>query len=157
MELTTVRVGDEAPDFSLRDQNNEEFVLSEQRGVKAVLIVFYPLAFTGICTGELCAVRDDISAFQNDEVQVVSISVDSVYAHKIFSEREDYRFPLLSDFWPHGAVARRYGVFNERTGFANRGTFLVDKSGTVRFAELNAPGEGRDADAWLTAIKALAA
>ena len=150
-----IEVGQEAPDFTLKDQNNEEFTLSSYRGKQAVLIVFYPLAFTGICTGELCAVRDDIGAFQNDDVQVVSISVDSVYSHKIFSEREGYEFPLLSDFWPHGAVAQAYGAFNAEVGFANRGTFLVDKDGIVRFAELNSPGEGRDAQAWRDAIAAL--
>jgi mycoredoxin-dependent peroxiredoxin len=150
-----IEVGQQAPDFTLKDQNNEDFRLSDFRGERAVLIVFYPLAFTGICTGELCAVRDDIGAFQNDDVQVVSISVDSVYAHKIFSQREGYEFPLLADFWPHGAVAQAFGVFNETTGFANRGTFLVDKDGVVRFAEMNQPGEGRDADAWREAIKAL--
>jgi peroxiredoxin len=150
-----INVGDEAPDFTLRDQNNEEFTLSSLRGKRAVLVVFYPLAFTGICTGELCAVRDDMSTFQNDDVQVVSISVDSAYSHKIFSEREGYAFPLLSDFWPHGAVAQAFGVFNEAAGIANRGTFLVDKAGIVRFAEMNGPGEGRDADDWRQAIKAL--
>ena len=151
----TVAVGEQAPDFTLRDQNNEEFTLSAFRGKQAVLIIFYPLAFTGICTGELCSVRDDLHTFQNDDVQVVSISVDSVYSHKIFSEREGYEFPLLSDFWPHGAVAQLYGAFNEDAGFANRGTFLVDKTGIVRFAELNGPGEGRDAQIWRDAIAAL--
>jgi peroxiredoxin (alkyl hydroperoxide reductase subunit C) len=150
-----IAVGDEAPDFTLKDQNNEEFTLSSLRGRQAALLIFYPLAFTGICTGELCAVRDDLSTFQNDEVQVVSISVDSTYAHKIFSERERYDFPLLADFWPHGAVAQAYGVFNDVTGFSNRGTFLVDSSGIVRFAEMNAPGDGRDAQVWRDAIKAL--
>ncbi|HZY76627.1 MAG TPA: peroxiredoxin [Jatrophihabitantaceae bacterium] len=150
-----IGVGDVAPDFTLRDQNNEEVTLSAFRGKQAVLIVFYPLAFTGICTGELCAVRDDLSTFQNDDVQVLTISVDSPYAHKIFSEREGYDFPLLSDFWPHGAVAQSYGAFNDEVGFANRGTFLVDKDGIVRFAELNSPGEGRDAQAWRDAIAAL--
>jgi peroxiredoxin (alkyl hydroperoxide reductase subunit C) len=150
-----VAVGEEAPDFTLRDQNNEEFALSSFRGEKAVLVVFYPLAFTGICTGELCRVRDDLPTFQNDDVQVVTISVDSPYSHKIFSEKEGYEFPLLSDFWPHGGVAQAYGVFNETTGFANRGTFLVDKTGIVRFAEMNSPGDGRDPAAWVAAIKAL--
>lgn len=150
-----VAVGETAPEFSLHDQNNEEVALSAFRGDKAVLVIFYPLAFTGICTGELCAVRDDLGAFQNDDVQVVTISVDSPYSHKIFSEREGYEFPLLSDFWPHGAVAQSYGVFNETTGFANRGTFLVDKQGIVRFAEMNSPGEGRDPQAWREAIKSL--
>jgi len=150
-----VEVGDEAPDFTLRDQNNEEVTLSSFRGEKAVLIVFYPLAFTGICTGELCRVRDELPTFQNDDVQVLTISVDSPYTHKIFSERENYQFPLLSDFWPHGEVARRYGVFNETVGFADRGTFLVDRDGIVRFREHNSPGDGRDASVWHDAIGAL--
>jgi peroxiredoxin (alkyl hydroperoxide reductase subunit C) len=150
-----IKVGDEAPDFTLKDQNNEEFTLSDHRGEQAVLIVFYPLAFTGICTGELCVVRDDLSTFENDDVLTVSISVDSVYSHKIFAEREGYEFPLLADFWPHGGVAQAYGVFNETAGFANRGTFLVDKQGIVRFAEMNQPGQGRDADEWRAAIKSL--
>lgn len=150
-----VEVGDEAPDFTLRDQNNEEFTLAEHRRRQAVLIVFYPLAFSGICTGELCAVRDDLGTYQNADVQVVSVSCDSVYSQKVFSQREGYEFPLLSDFWPHGEVARRYGVFNEAAGFANRGTFLVDKQGLVRFAELNGPGQGREAAVWRDAITAL--
>ena len=150
-----IKIGYEAPDFTLRDQNNEEVVLSSFRGSKAVLVIFYPLAFTGICTGELCRVRDELPTFQNDDVQVLTISVDSTYSHKIFSQREGYEFPLLSDFWPHGGVALAYGVFNDETGFANRGTFLVDSSGIVRFAEMNSPGDGRDASVWQAAIKAL--
>ncbi len=151
-----IEVGALAPDFTLRDQNNEEVTLSSFRGQKAVLLVFYPLAFTGICTGELCVVRDDLVTFQNDDVQIITVSVDSPYSHKIFSEREGYEFPLLSDFWPHGAVAQAYGVFNEQVGYANRGTFLIDRDGVVRFAEMNEPGQGRDAEKWRQAIKELA-
>jgi mycoredoxin-dependent peroxiredoxin len=150
-----ISVGQQAPDFTLRDQNNEQVTLSSFHGKQAVLIVFYPLAFTGICTGELCVVRDDMPSFVNEDVQVLTISVDSPYSHKVFAEREGYEFPLLSDFWPHGAVAQAYGVFNDQTGFANRGTFLVDKDGIVRFAEMNGPGEGRDANEWRAAIKSL--
>ncbi len=148
-------VGDEAPDFTLRDQNNEEVTLAQFRGDKAVLILFYPLAFTGTCTGELTRVRDDLGRFQNDDVQVLTISVDSAYAHKIFAEREGFEFPLLSDFWPHGGVAQAYGAFNDEAGIANRGTFLIDTSGVIRFTEMNGPGEGRDPADWLAAIKAL--
>ena len=153
--MTHLHVGDPALDFTLRDQNNEEVILSSFRDEKAVLIIFYPLAFTGICTGELCRVRDELATFQNDDVQVLTISVDSVFAHKVFSERERYEFPLLSDFWPHGGVAQRYGVFNETTGFADRGTFLIDKTGVIRFTEHNGPGQGRDATVWQEAIKSL--
>jgi mycoredoxin-dependent peroxiredoxin len=152
-----IKVGDVAPDFTLRDQNNELVTLSAFRGQKAVLVIFYPLAFTGICTGELCIVRDDLDTFQNDDIQAVTISVDSPYSHKIFAEREGYRFPLLADFWPHGAVATAYGVFNDDVGFANRGTFLVDIDGIVRFSEMNSPGQGRDPQAWRDAINELLA
>jgi peroxiredoxin len=150
-----IEVGQKAPDFTLRDQNNEEVTLSAFRGERAVLLIFYPLAFTGICTGELCVVRDDLTTFQNDDVQVMTISVDSVFSHKVFSEKEGYEFPLLSDFWPHGGVAQAYGVFNDVTGFSNRGTFLVGTDGIVRFAELNGPGEGRNPEDWRAAIAAL--
>jgi peroxiredoxin (alkyl hydroperoxide reductase subunit C) len=148
-------VGDAAPDFTLRDQNNQEVRLSDFRGAKNVLVVFYPLAFTGTCQGELCQVRDNIGDFQSDTLQVLTVSVDSMYSHKVWAEREGYNFPLLADFWPHGEVARRYGVFDERFGFANRGTFLVDREGIVRFVEVNGPGEARDQDAWRKAIGAL--
>jgi peroxiredoxin len=150
-----VDVGSHAPDFTLRDQNREEVTLSSYRGAQAVLVVFFPLAFTATCTGELCSVRDHLAQYQNDRVQVLAISVDSNYTHKVFAQQEGYDFPLLSDFWPHGAVASSYGVFNEDAGFANRGTFLIDPHGIVQFAEMNGPGEGRDSQQWLSAIEAL--
>jgi mycoredoxin-dependent peroxiredoxin len=146
------QVGSEAPDFTLRDQNNEEVTLSSFRGERNVLVVFYPFAFSGICTGELCAVRDDIGSFQNDDVQVLAVSVDHPFALKAWSQAQNYDFPLLSDFWPHGAVAKAYDVFEESRGMSVRGTFLVDKSGIVQFAEVNAPGEARDQGAWKKAL-----
>jgi peroxiredoxin len=150
-----IQVGVEAPDFVLKDQNNQEIRLSDFRGAKNVLLVFYPLAFTGTCQGELCAVRDHLGDFDNDSVQVLTISVDSSPVHKIWAEREGYYFPLLADFWPHGAVAQAYGVFNDVRGFANRGTFIIDKEGIVRYSEENGPGEARDQDAWRKALAAL--
>ena len=129
-----IAVGDEAPDFTLKDQNNEEFTLSSHRGTQAVLLVFYPLAFTGICTGELCEVRDDMPTFENDEVLTVSISVDSVYAHKLFAERAGYEFPLLADFWPHGRTAQTHGVFTDAAGPADRGTIRAATDAPARGA-----------------------
>ncbi len=150
-----IEVGTEAPDFTLRDQNGQEVQLSSFRGTKNVLVVFYPLAFTGTCHGELCSLRDNLNDFVNDAVQTLTISVDSSPVHKVWAEREGYQFPLLADFWPHGAVAQAYGVFNSERGFANRGTFLIDKFGIVRFAEMTGPGQARDQDGWRKAIAAL--
>jgi peroxiredoxin len=151
----TVDVGDPAPGFRLRDQNNQEVDLRDFHTRKAVLLVFYPLAFTGTCQGELGAVQQHLPDFQNDRVQVLTVSVDSPYAHKIWADREGYTFPLLSDFWPHGAVASAYGVLNEAKGYANRGTFLIDATGVVRFAEVVPAAQPRDQSAWQTAIAAL--
>lgn len=150
-----IEVGVEAPDFVLKDQNNQEVRLSDFRGRRNVLLVFYPLAFTGTCQGELCEVRDNLNDYVNDEVQVLTVSVDSVYSHKIWADREGFGFPLLSDFWPHGAVAQAYRVFNDAAGIANRGTFVIDKSGVVRFAEMNMPGEARDQQGWRKALASL--
>jgi peroxiredoxin (alkyl hydroperoxide reductase subunit C) len=150
-----IGVGAVAPDFVLKDQNNEEVRLSDFRGRRNVLLVFYPLAFTGTCQGELCSVRDNLSDFVNEDVQVLTVSVDSPYTHKVWADREGYDFPLLADFWPHGAVAQAYGVFNDERGFANRGTFLVDRDGVVRFAEMNEPGQARDQDGWRKALALL--
>jgi peroxiredoxin len=150
-----IEVGAQAPEFTLKDQNNQLVTLSSFRGQKNVLLVFYPLAFSGTCQGELCAVRDNIGDYQSDDVQVLSISVDSSYSHKVWAEQQGYDFPLLADFWPHGEVAKAYGVFNEEKGFAKRGTFLIDRDGVVRFAEVS--DGARDLNAWNAAIKGLAA
>ncbi len=149
----SLQVGDQAPDFTLNDQNNQERTLSGFRGDRNVLVVFYPLAFSGICTGELDQLRDDLAEFT--DVQVLAVSVDSVYTLKAWSNQQGYDFPLLADFWPHGKVAQVYGVFNDKAGIANRGTFLVDTDGVIRFAEMNGPGEPRDQTVWKQALAAL--
>jgi peroxiredoxin len=150
-----IEVGAVAPDFVLKDQNNQLVRLSDFRGRRNVLVIFYPLAFTGTCQGELCRMRDRLGDFANENAQVLTISVDSSYSHKVWADREGFDFPLLADFWPHGAVAQAYGVFNDERGYANRGTFLVDRDGVVRFAEMNQPGEPRDQDAWRKALASL--
>jgi len=147
-----LEVGARAPDFTLKDQNNQEVRLSDFAGRKAVLLVFYPLTFTGTCQGELAEVRDNLPEYANPHVQVLAVSVDSPYSHKVWATQEGYEFPLLADFWPHGAVAQAYGVFNDVAGFANRGTFLIDRDGIIRFAEMNGPGEARDQKAWRAAL-----
>jgi peroxiredoxin len=149
-------VGAPAPDFTLKNQDREDVALSALRGERAALVVFYPFAFSAVCTGELAAVRDDLAAFQNERVQVLAVSCDHPFALKAWADAQGFGFPLLSDFWPHGAVARRYGVFNSAAGFALRGTFLVDRTGVVRFAEVNQPGQARDQDGWRRAVAALA-
>jgi len=151
-----IEVGAEAPDFVLKDQNNQEVRLSDFRGDRAVLLVFYPLAFTGTCQGELQEVRDNLGEYANDTVQILTVSVDSAYSHKVWANQEGFQFPLLADFWPHGAVAQAYGVLNDATGYANRGTFLIDTTGVVRFAEMNGPGQARDQTAWRKALAVLA-
>jgi peroxiredoxin (alkyl hydroperoxide reductase subunit C) len=152
---TPLPPGTPAPGFTLKDQNNQEVRLADFRGRKAVLLVFYPLAFTGTCQGELAEVSEYLAIYQNDAVQVLTVSVDSAYSHKIWASREGFQFPLLADFWPHGAVAQAYGVFNHTAGFANRGTFVIDRDGVIRFAEMIGPGEARDQAGWRQALTEL--
>jgi mycoredoxin-dependent peroxiredoxin len=150
-----VEVGSTAPEFTLKDYNNQQVSLSSYRGSSNVLLVFYPFAFSGTCQGELCQLRDELADYSAADVQVLGVSVDTPYSLKAWALQQNYQFPLLADFWPHGAVASTYGVFNEAAGFANRGTFLIDKQGEVRFAEVNGPGEARDQEAWKKAVAAL--
>ncbi|CCH78417.1 putative Peroxiredoxin [Nostocoides japonicum T1-X7] len=150
-----VSVGDVAPDFTLKDQNGVDVTLSSFRGQKNVVVVFYPFAFSGICTGELCEIRDNLEGFVNDKVQVLAVSCDPMFSLRAFADKEAYFFPLLSDFWPHGQVATAYGVFNETAGMAIRGTFLVDTEGVVRWSLVNGPGEARDFSGYHAAVAAL--
>jgi peroxiredoxin len=151
----SLEVGSIAPDFELNDQFGQKVSLSSFKGQKNVVITFYPFAFTGTCTGELCALRDDISAFLNDNVQLLAISCDSPFTQKVFAERENYQFPVLSDFWPHGATAKAYGVFEESRGCALRGTFIIDKTGVVRWSVVNGLGAARDLNEYKKALSSL--
>lgn len=151
----TISVGEPGPDFTLSDTARQQVTLSSFRGDKAVLLVFFPAAFTGICTGELCAVRDNLATFANDKVQVLGVSCDSAFALDAWRQQQGYTFPLLSDFWPHGQVARSYGTFLDEVGLSARGTFLIDIDGMVRFAEVNPPSAARDQQGWVEAIAAL--
>jgi peroxiredoxin len=123
-------IGDTAPDFTLKDQHGNDVTLSALRD-KPVVLVFYPFTFTGVCEGELCEIRDDPSAFERAGAQVLAISCDSRHAQRIWAEQQGFTFPVLSDFWPHGGVAKAYGVFNEELGCANRATFVIDANGKI--------------------------
>ena len=125
-----VAVGDTAPDFTLKNAQGDDVTLSSFRG-QPVVLVFYPFTFTGVCEGELCEIRDDPSAYERAGAQVLAISCDTRHAQRIWSEQQGFTFPVLSDFWPHGDVAKAYGVFNEALGCANRATFVIDKDGKV--------------------------
>jgi mycoredoxin-dependent peroxiredoxin len=139
-----VEIGETAPDFELKDQHGTPVKLSGFRGQKNVVLVFYPLAFSGVCSGELCAMRDSFPEADRDDVEVLTVSVDSTFVHKSWADQEGYQFGLLSDFWPHGAVAKAYGVFDEERGVATRGTFIIDKDGVVRWKVVNAIPQARD-------------
>ncbi len=151
----SLAIGSLAPDFEINNQFGEKVSLSSFRGNKNVVLVFYPFSFSGTCTGELCALRDDLAAFQNDGVQVIGISCDAMYTQKAFAEKEKYTFPVLTDFWPHGSVAKAYGVLLEEKGFATRGTFIIDKAGILRWQVINGPGEARSVADYKAALAAL--
>lgn len=139
-----VEIGDKAPDFTLIDQHRSPVSLSSFRGEKAVLLVFYPMSFTGVCTGELGALRDHLPTFERQGVQVIAVSCDNVPSHRVLADQEGLDYPILADFWPHGAVADAYGVFDATSGLALRGTFVIDKAGIVRWKVLHQIPDARD-------------
>jgi peroxiredoxin len=151
----TISIGSVAPDFELSDQHGNKVSLSSFKGKKNVVLLFIPFAFTGTCTGELCAMRDDLSAFQNENVELLALSCDSMFTQRVWAEKEGYQFPVLADFWPHGAVAQAYGIFDEARGCALRGTFVIDKEGVVRWQVVNGLGDARSNDDYKAALAAL--
>jgi peroxiredoxin len=148
-------IGSMAPDFELVNQHGQKVSLSSYQGKKNVVVIFYPFAFSGICTGELCALRDDLSAFQNEKVELISISCDPMYANKVFAEQEGYKFQVLSDFWPHGAIAKAYGAFDENRGCATRGSFIIGTDGKIKWMVVNGLGEARNIAEYKAALSAL--
>jgi len=151
----TLTIGNPAPAFELSNQHGEKVSLSSFKGKKNIVVLFFPFAFSGTCTGELCAIRDDLNAFQNDNVQLLAISCDAMFAQRAFAEKEGYKFPILSDFWPHGVISKSYGVFEEARGCAIRGTFIIDKEGILRWQVVNGMGDARNIVDYKTAISAL--
>lgn len=149
-----VEIGQPAPDFTLRNQHGEDVSLSGLRG-RNVVIVFYPFAFSGICTGELCEIRDNLHVFTDTDAEVLAISCDPMFSLRAWADQDGYEFSLLSDFWPHGDVARAYGIFQEGPGAAARGTYVIDREGIVRWKIENGLGEARDLKEYADALAAL--
>lgn len=145
-------IGDQAPDFELANQFGETVKLSDFRGKKPVVLVFYPLSFSGICTGELCELRDNFADFASKDVELLAISVDSKYVQKQFAETEGYKFSVLADFWPHGEVAKLYDVFLDEAGISNRATFVIDQGGSLIARFVTAPGQARSLDEYRKAL-----
>jgi peroxiredoxin len=151
----TLSIGDPAPDFTLKDQYGQDVSLSSYAGSKAVLLVFYPFAFSGVCTGELTGLRDRLGDFETDDTTLLTISCDPMYTLRAAADRDGLFFPLLSDYWPHGVTSQAYGVFDDIVGSAKRSSFAVDKEGRVGWMVHNASGEARDLDEHAAALAAL--
>ncbi|WP_295657285.1 peroxiredoxin [uncultured Nocardioides sp.] len=153
--MTGLSLGGPAPDFTLRDQFGADVSLSSFRGRKAVAILFFPYAFSGICTGEMAGIRDRLAEFMTFDTEVLAISCDPVYSLRAFADADGLNFPLLSDYWPHGAVSSAYDVFDEVKGCPRRSSYVIDREGNVAWAVHNAMPEGRDLDEHLAQLTAL--
>ncbi len=125
------------------------------RGKAPVVLVFFPFAFTPTCTGELETIEAGKTALTGTGAQLLGMSCDPPASLRAFADASAISYPLLSDFWPHGEVARRYGVFLENRGFATRGTFVIDQGGMLRWSVVNAPGEARNPDDYQAALATL--
>jgi len=154
--VTGLPLGAPAPDFTLRDQFGQDVTLSSFRGKKAVALVFYPFAFSGVCTGEMSGIRSRLADFMTFDTEVLAISCDPKFALRAFADADGLNFPLLSDFWPHGEVCRAYDVFDERSGSPRRSSYVIDKQGVLRWAVHNANPDGRDLDEHVRQLQALA-
>lgn len=151
-----LEIGVRAPDFTLADQHGESVTLSASGALgRNVLLVFYPFAFTGTCTGELSAMRDRLAELSNDTTDLVAVSCDSMFSLRVFAEQQQLEFPLVSDFWPHGAVSSAFGVFEPTRGCAVRGTFLIDPAGTIAWRVINGIPYARNVDEYVAAIAEL--
>jgi len=147
-------VGEPAPGFSLTDQHGQSVRLEDFRDRQAVLLVFYPYAFSPVCGSELQAIHAAVDDFQNERVQVLAASCDPLFSLRAYADASGFDFPLLADHWPHGGAARAYGVFDEERGCAVRGTFLIDREGVVRWTVVNGLADARSLDDYRAAIAA---
>ena len=137
-----VKTGDAAPEFDLAVSHGEHVRLSDYRGRSNVLLVFHPFAFTGVCEDEARDLQENLQSFRDAGTEIVFVSCDAPAAREAWKKQIGAEYTFASDFWPHGAAARAYGVFDETTGAPHRGTFLIDREGTVVWSLV------KDADAY---------
>lgn len=151
--MRPLQPGDQAPDFTLRDQFGQDVALSGFRGRKSVLLMFYPFAFSGVCQGELSGVRERLDEFLTFQSEVLAVSCDALYSLRAFADREHLHFPLLADFWPHGQVSTLFGVLDETRGCPTRSSFIIDPTGSITWSVHNDMGAARDLDAHLRQLR----
>ncbi len=139
-----IAVGTKAPDFTLQDQDQNDVTLSSFQGKKNVVLAFYPLDFSPVCSKEHACFRDDLKGFEGHNAQVLGVSVDSAWAHKAFARHLEVSYPLLADFHPRGQVAAKFGLYLDDKGITQRATVVIDKRGVVRYVHVNEILEQRD-------------
>ncbi len=149
---TPLAVGDLAPDFSLRDQHGAAVTLSAGLDAAEAVVVFFPFAFSGICTGELREIRDHLEDFDTSDIRLFAVSCDPMFSLRAWADLEGYFFPLVSDFWPHGHVSSAYGVFDAKLGCAQRGTFLIGRDSRVAYANVEPASTRRDFSGYREAL-----
>ena len=153
--MTIPQVGEVAPDFVLKDQDGKDVKLSDFRGNKNVMLAFFPLAFTPVCSCQIPQYKTDLEKFAGLNTQILAVSVDSVPAHKAWTDQMGgIPYPVLADFYPHGVVAKKYGVLREQ-GFSERALFIIDKQGKVRFAQVHDLKSQPDNEVVLAELKKL--
>jgi len=151
----SAEIGSPAPEFTLRAIDGESVSLEALRGRKT-LVVFIPFPFTDTCEGELCAIRDRLSELDRLDANVVVITTDTLFSNREWSKKNGFEFPVLSDFWPHGAVTAAYGTFDEKVGAANRSTYVLDADGVVReIVATESRKIPREFDAYVAALAAI--
>ena len=151
----TLRVGDAVPDFTLRDQHGRRRSPAQWRDERSVVLVFFPFAFSGVCTGELRELREQSGRIAEAGGELLAVSCDPMFALRVFADQDGLEFPLLSDFWPHGEVASAYGAFDAEHGCPTRSSFVVDPAGVLRWCVHNAMGEARSVDDYVRALEAI--